>query len=126
MEIDNKTDKHVTLKLGKIDYNGTGRKTNSTEVNVGFTYLDGNKESHFSVTGDIWNIRHSDIVRGGCGTPEFLLKEFFPNNDTLRRVVELANKWHLTSYSRLPETTLAEIIDLMEEIEDFNGDVRNL
>ena len=126
MKLDNKTDKHVTLKLGKIDYNGTGRRTNSAEGEVGFTYINGNKESHFSVTGDIWNMRHSDILRAGWGTPEFLLKEFFPNNDTLRRVVELANKWHLTNYSHIPKTARDEIVDIMEEIEDFNGDLKNL
>lgn len=126
MEIDNKTSKIVTLDLGKIDYYGQGRKSNKADVEVGFRYLNGNKESYFSVTGDIWNIRHSDIVRGGCGTPQFLLEEFFPHNATLRRVVQLAEKWHLTNYSQIPETALAEIVDLMEEIEDFNGDVKNL
>ena len=126
MKIDSQTDKHVTLDLGKIDYDGRGRKINRAEVEVGFTKLSGNDESYFSVTGDIWNIRHTDIVRGGCGTPEMLLKEFFPHNNTLKRVVELADKWHLTSYSHIPEVAREEIIDLMEEIEDFNGDIRNL
>ena len=126
MEIDNKTSKIVTLDLGKIDYNGQGRKTNKAEVEVGFRFLDRNKESYFTVTGDIWNMRHTDILRGGAGTPQFLLEEFFPHNATLRRVVQLADKWHLTDFSSIPKTTMAEIIDLMEEIEDFNGDLRNL
>ena len=126
MEIDNKTTKIVTLDLGKIDYNGQGRRTNKAEVEIGFRYIKGNKESHFSVVGHIWNMRHSDILRGGCGTPQFLLEEFFPHNATLRRVVQLAEKWHLTTYSRIPKNVMSEIIDLMEEIEDFNGDMKNL
>lgn len=126
MEIDNKTTKIVTLDLGKIDYNGQGRRTNKAEVQVGFRYLNGNKESYFFAVGDIWNMRHSDILRGGAGTPQFLLEEFFPHNATLRRVVQLAEKWHLTNFSSIPETAMAEIIDLMEEIEDFNGDIKNL
>ena len=126
MTIDSQTSKHVTLDLGKIDYNGQGRKTNKAEVCVGFTKVGGNKESYFSVIGDIWNMRHTDILRGGCGTAQFLLEEFFPHNPTLRRVVQLGNKWHLTLYSSIPQTDRQEIMDLMEEIEDFNGDIRRL
>lgn len=117
MDIDNKTDKHVTLNLGKIDYYGNGRKINLATVTVGFTMISGNKESCFSVTGDVWNRIHTDIVRGGCGTPEFLLKEFFPDNDTLKRIVELADKWHLTNFSNIPDVAKEEIFDLMAEIE---------
>ena len=126
MRIDNKTSKIVTLDLGKIDYYGQGRKSNKAEVEIGFRFLNGNKECYFTVTGHIWNMRKTDMLRGGAGTPQFLLEEFFPNNATLRRVVQLADKWHLTDFSSIPETTMAEIIDLMEEIEDFNGDVKNL
>ena len=116
----------MTLDLGKIDYNGQGRKTNKAEVEVGFRFLNGNKECYFTVTGNIWNARKTDILRGGAGTPKFLLEEFFPHNATLRRVVQLAEKWHLTDYSKIPKTVMTEIINLMEEIEDFNGDIRNL
>lgn len=126
MKIDSKTNKIVTLDLGKIDYNCQGRRTNKAEVQVGFEFLRGNDESYFFVVGDIWNMRHSDILRGGAGTPQFLLEEFFPHNATLRRVVQLAEKWHLTTYSRIPKNVMSEIIDLMEEIEDFNGDIKNL
>ncbi len=126
MEIDNKTTKIVTLDLGKIDYNCQGRRTNKAEVEIGFRYINGNKESYFSIVGHIWNMRNSDILRGGSGTPQFLLEEFFPHNATLRRVVQLAEKWHLTDFSSIPKITMAEILDLMEEIEDFNGGIRNL
>ena len=126
MEIDNKTTKIVTLDLGKIDYSCQGSGTNKAEVQVGFEFLNGNDESYFSVVGHIWNMRHSNILRGGAGTPKFLLEKFFPNNATLRRVVQLAERWHLTDYSKIPKTVMAEIINLMEEIEDFNGDIRNL
>ena len=126
MEIDSKTTKIVTLDLGKIDYNGQGRKTNKAEVDIGFRFLNGNKECYFTVTGHIWNARKTDILRGGSGTPQFLLEEFFPNNAALRKVVQLADKWHLTDFSSIPKEAMVEIVELMEEIEDFNGDIRNL
>ena len=126
MEIDSKTNKIVTLDLGKIDYYGQDRRINKAEVEIGFRFLHGNGESYFTCTGQIWNARRTDIVRGGAGTPKMLLEEFFPHNAALRRVVGLAEKWHMTNFSQLPKTALAEIIDLMEEIEDFNGDLRNL
>lgn len=126
MEIDNKTTRTVTLDLGKIDYNGQGRKTSKAEVEVGFRYLSGNGEAYFTVTGHVWNARKTDILRGGAGTPQFLLEEFFPSNATLRKAVHLADKWHLVSFSEIPKNVRDEIVKLMEEIEDFNGDIRNL
>ena len=102
MEIDSKATKIVTLDLGKIDYNGRGKKINKAEVQIGFECLRGNDESYFFAIGDIWNMRHSDILRSGAGTSKFLLEEFFPNNATLCRVVNLAEKWHLTRFSSIP------------------------
>ena len=126
MEITSTTCKRVTLDLGKIDYNGQGRKINRADVEIGFIYLDGNNESYFGVSGEVWNMRHTSLLRGGAGTPKFLLEEFFPHNATLRKVVQFAEKWNLVSFSEIPENVRGEIIELMEEIEDFNGDIRNL
>ena len=116
----------MTLDLGKIDYNGQGRKTNKAEVEVGFRFLNGNKECYFTVTGNIWNARKTDILRGGAGTPKFLLEEFFPHNSTLRTIVQLAEIWHLVKFSFIPKEVRTKIVELMEEIEDFNGDIGNL
>lgn len=126
MEITSTTCKRVTLDLGKIDYNGQGRKINRADVEIGFIYLNGNNESYFGVSGKVWNMRHTSLLRGGAGTPKFLLEEFFPYNATLRKVVQFAEKWNLVSFSDIPENVRGEIIELMEEIEDFNGDIRNL
>ena len=126
MEITSTTNKTVVLNLGKIDYCGIGRKSNKAEVHIGFRYIHGNNESYFCVYGYIWNVKETNILYGGTGTPSFLLEEFFPNNATLKRVVNLADKWHLVPFSEIPENDLKEIVELMEEIEDFNGDIRNL
>ena len=127
MEISSTTDKHVILDLGKIDYNGQGRKTNKADVYIGFTNLRGeSEESYFSVAGYIWNESHTHILRGGSDTAKFLLEEFFPHNATLRKVCQFSARWHLLNFSEIPEKDRNEIIELMEEIEDFNGDIRNL
>ena len=126
MEITSTTDKIVALNLGKIDYRGIGRKTNKAAVYIGFHYDTRYNESYFGVYGYIWNVKETNILYGGTGTPSFLLEEFFHNNATLKRVVNLADKWHLVTFSEIPENDLKEIVELMEEIEDFNGDLRNL
>ena len=126
MEITSTTDKRVVLDLGKIDYRGIGRETNKADVNIGFRCIHGNNESYFCVYGYIWNAKETNILHGGCETPRFLLEGFFPNNETLKRIVNLADRWHLVPFSEIPENDLKEIVELMEEIEDFNGDLRNL
>lgn len=125
MQIDDKTTKIVTLDLGKIDYYGRGKKTNRAEVEIGFRFLKGNDECYFTITGQIWNARKTDMLRGGVGTPQFLLEEFFPDDPTLREIVKLS-KWHFTDFSKIPERVRTKIIELMEDIEDFNGDLRKL
>ena len=127
MEINSATNKHVILNLGKIDYNGQGRKTNKADVFIGFTNLRGEPgKSYFSVAGYIWNESHTHILRGGSDTAQFLLDEFFPNNATLRKVCQFSARWNLLNFSEIPEKDRTEIIEIMEEIEDFNGDIRNL
>lgn len=126
MEITSTTNKTVVLNLGKIDYRGIGRKTNKADAHIGFRYIHGNNEAYFCVYGHVWNAKETNILHGGAGTPSFLLEEFFPNNATLKRIVHFGNKWHLIPFSEIPENDLKEIVELMEEIEDFNGDIRNL
>ena len=74
----------------------------------------------------IWNAKETKILYGGAGTPSFLFEKFFPNSEILKRIVHFGNKWHLIPLSEIPENDLKEIVELMEEIEDFNGDLRNL
>ena len=126
MEITSTTNKTVVLNLPKIDYRGIGRKSNKADAHIGFRYHTGYNESYFCAYGHIWNEKETNIIHGGAGTPSFLLEEFFPNNATLKRIVNLADKWHLVPFSEIPENDLKEIVELMEEIEDFNGDLRNL
>ena len=126
MEITSTTNKTVVLNLGKIDYHGIGRKSNKAEVHIGFRYIHGNNESYFCAYGHIWNEKETNILYGGAETPSFLFEKFFPNSEILKRIVHFGNKWHLIPFSEIPENDFKEIVELMEEIEDFNGDLKNL
>ena len=126
MEITSTTNKTVVLNLGKIDYHGIGRKTNKVEVHIGFRYIYGNNESYFCAYGNIWNAKETLLLESHTSTIRFLFEEFFPNNEILKKIINLGNKWHLVPFSEIPENALKEIVELMEEIEDFNGDIRNL
>ena len=126
MEITSTTNKTVVLNLPKIDYCGIGRKSNKADAHIGFRYHTGYNESYFCVYGHVWNAKETNILYGGAETPSFLLEKFFPNNEILKRIVYFGNKWHLIPLSEIPENDLKEIVELMEEIEDFNGDLKNL
>ena len=71
-----------TIKFGKIDYYGIGRRINLVEVTLyleegksqwgsiggpwGPEVLTGSKGIYFSVTARVWNNTMTDIVMGGC------------------------------------------------------------
>ena len=52
-----------TFNFGKIDYNHTGRKENLVTVEMEYK-TDGEKK-RFSVSANVWNRLHTDIVAGG-------------------------------------------------------------
>lgn len=77
-----------TIKLGKIDGYGNGRKMCLVELEIELTD-DGN----FSVCGGVWNSRRTDYIMGGqC------LDEIYPhlkNNPKFKQVYEWWKKWYL-------------------------------
>jgi len=113
--ISNKQNFILKLELGKIAYGNPRYRANAAEVNIGFRYIDGNKESYFTVTGDIWNRIHTDILRGGCGTPDTIL-EYLPENALLKKVCEVAKKYHLKYFSSLTRKERKEIFEVMDMI----------
>jgi hypothetical protein len=110
-----KTDNYIVeMDLGKVAYNSK-RKINRCVVNVGFRYLEGNSESYFTVTGDIWNNIETDIVCCGCGVQETILT-YFPNNGILKEICEYGKKYHLKKFTLIPEVERNKIIELLEII----------
>jgi len=86
-----------TLHLGKIDYYGTGRRINAVDIIVNLDYgdisEDNQKPRRLSITGDIWNMPHTDIVSGGQNLEE--IGKLFPRNKKVQRIVEVWKRWHL-------------------------------
>ena len=106
-----------TFKLGKIAYNGRARKTNAVEITVELRNRGGdatftigpNKERiptgkntpeyvELSISGDIWNARHTDIWCGGqcLDTIAVFRNQFTPANQELFDLLyDLWKKYHL-------------------------------
>ena len=113
--ISNKQTFILKLELGKIAYGNPRYRANAAEVNIGFRYIDGNKESYFTVTGDIWNRIHTDVLRCGCMTQDTIL-EYLPENALLKKVCEVAKKYHLKDFSSLKRNEKKEIFAVMDAI----------
>lgn len=113
--ISNKQTFILKLELGKIAYGNPRYRANAAEVSIGFRYFAKNKESYFTVTGDIWNRLHTDVLRCGCMTQDTIL-EYLPENALLKKVCEVARKYHLKYFSSLKKNEKKEIFEVMDEI----------
>ena len=68
---------HKTIKCGKLDWNGTGRRTNEAELELSLERRDGHWR--FSCCGAVWDRRHSDWIAGGqCLDEMFRHEEMKP------------------------------------------------
>ena len=67
----------------------------------------------FSMSGNIWNNRKTDIICGGQCCEDFI--EFFPNNKPLKRLIEIWNEWHLNDLN-------AGTRKQKEALKNFKGD----
>jgi hypothetical protein len=76
-----------TIDLGKIDYNGTGRKINKVEIRVEL------EEGRLSICGDIWNGHHTDCI--SCGQNIDEIASLFPHKKTVQRIKAIWERWHL-------------------------------
>lgn len=81
-----------TLNLGKVDYNNHGRKDCLVDVEIKLTETEDGKQ-RLSICGNVWNSRKTDLHAGGqCYET---IRELFPNNDKVKRIVEIWERWHL-------------------------------
>ena len=76
-----------TLDLGKIDYNGTGRKVNKVEIEIEL------EDGRLSICGDIWDSKQSDVYSGGQNIDE--IASLFPHDKKVQRIKEVWERWHL-------------------------------
>lgn len=83
--------------FGKIDWNGKGRKINAVtlEVELRDVQINGKTLPEFSVVGNVWNNRRTDIVAGGQMLD--LLKPYFENNELFQQIYYFWENYHLNS-----------------------------
>lgn len=104
MKSDTRTLYKKTLDFGKVDADMTGEKVNEVTVTIelrgtpimgrvdltGFGKLP--DDLTLSITGDVWNTRHTDIIMGGQCYDELL--ELVPS-PLMHEVVGVWKRWHL-------------------------------
>lgn len=91
-----------TINLGKVDYDGRGRKINAVDIKVELrnkekaknweTLKEVQNVPELSMTGNIWNGRHSDIISGGQNLEE--IGKLFSGNKDLKRLIEIWREYH--------------------------------
>ena len=106
-----------TFNFGKIDYYGSGRKINAVSVEIELRYNNDGKPV-FSACGDIWNIRHTDIVCGGQCLDE--IAEFI-KNETFNKIHRLWKLHHLNDLNAGTPRQMACIKEHKSEINESLG-----
>lgn len=94
------------LRLGKVDYNRSGRRNCMVTLEVELKYGPNNvapyldidlnpcrERVEFSMSGNIWNPRETDIYSGGQMCED--IAAMFPNNKRVQRLVEIWKRYHL-------------------------------
>lgn len=80
------------INFGKIDFNGIGRKINSVDLEIELRDVDTDKPE-FSVCGNVWNSRHTDLETGGQCIDS--IDKFFKNDRLYNLIENLWKKYHL-------------------------------
>ena len=80
----------TTIKLGKIDGYGNGRKMCLAEIEIELT-----DDGKFSVCGGGWNSRGTDYMIGGQCLDELAQYSSIKNNSKFKQAYEWWKKWHL-------------------------------
>jgi hypothetical protein len=108
-----------TINYGKHDATGNGRRANEVTLTVSIepsryqskergSYTEG---EHFSVSGDIWNARHTDIIQGGQCVDT--IAKHYAKDETTRNIRRLWEVFHLQQMDAIPERFRAAIVDFV-------------
>lgn len=112
--------------LGKVDYNGRGRKINRVAIEVELREKDGGKTvdmtdagKHYelSICGEIWNGSGSDVL--SCGQNLDEIAKLFPAHPTVKALVALWKRFHLNDMKAGTRTQNA----LVDEYLAANGNI---
>lgn len=108
-----------TINYGKHDATGNGRRANEVTLTVSVepsryqskergSYTEG---EHFSVCGDIWNARHTDIIQGGQCVDTIV--KHYAKDETSRNIRALWEVFHLQQMDAIPERLRSAIVDFV-------------
>lgn len=110
------------INFGKIDAEGCGRKINSVDLEIELRNADTDKPE-FSVCGDVWNIRHTDIVQGGQCIDS--IDKFFKHDRLYKLIEDLWKKHHLNSMHAGTVEQENCLKDFASEKETIRNELRN-
>lgn len=110
------------INFGEIDAEGRGRKINSVDLVIELRNADTNKPE-FSVCGDVWNGRHTDIVQGGQCIDS--IDKFFKNDRLYKLIENLWKKHHLNSMHAGTVEQESCLKDFASEKETIRNELRN-
>ena len=99
-----------TFNFGKIAAYGT-RKINAVDITIELTEKDGKKV--FSASGNVWNTRHTDIIRGGQCL-DYIATTAIRHNPTFKKIYRLWKNYHLNDMhagTREQENALNEAVE---------------
>jgi len=105
--------KKQTIDLGKIDFNETGRKINSVEIEVELK-----DNSVLSICGSVWNNQKTDIISGGQNLDT--LKPYFENNSLFHKLWLLCKNYHLND---MQDGTALQMAHLETVSHKYNGTI---
>ena len=110
------------INFGKIDAEGRGRKINSVDLEIELRNADTDKPE-FSVCGDVWNSRHTDIVQGGQCIDS--IDKFFKHDRLYKLIENLWKKYHLNSMHAGTVEQENCLKDFASEKETIKNELRN-
>lgn len=84
--------KKNTIHIGKIDYNGSGRRNCPVEIEIELRGADTDKPE-LSISGTVWNPKHTDCYMAGQCIDD--LMSYFPNNKVMAEILRLWTLYHL-------------------------------
>lgn len=90
-----------TFNFDKVDYRGTGRRVNAASIEVeyrlGVKYQNGEAVLYweYSACGNVWNIKHTDIISGGQNLDSMAKFAAIRNDKDFSEAFSLWKLYHL-------------------------------
>jgi len=104
-------DNQNVLKLSKIDFTHTGRKTNMVEIEIKLT-----DDNVLSICGNVWNNLKTKVISGGQNLDT--LKPYFENNPLFYQLWLLWKNYHLND---MQAGTTLQMLHLETVRHKYNG-----